>query len=77
MDALPPNDPNNNDNHRNVGGGGASPTKEAPHDGSRRTGGGRDGQPMDIVGDLSDSPAVVIMFLVTVAGWFLRERCVC
>jgi hypothetical protein len=32
---------------------------------------------MDIIGNLDDSPAVVVMFLVGVAAWFLRERCVC
>ena len=32
---------------------------------------------MDVMGDLRDSPAVVVMFLIGVASWFLRERCVC
>jgi hypothetical protein len=32
---------------------------------------------MDIIGDLDEAPAVVMMFLVGVAAWLLRERCVC
>ena len=72
MDALPPNDPNNSNNDNGYR------AKEAPHDGLRR---GRsdvnsNGE-MDVVGDLSDSPMVVVMFLMGVAVWFLRERCVC
>ena len=75
MDSLPPNDPNRNNNNNN----GRRAAKEQPHDGSGR---GReqqqrDGQPMDIMGDMRDSPAVVAMFLVGVATWLLRERCVC
>lgn len=81
MDSQPPNDPNrnndggNNNNHNSNQRRG----KEQPHDGRRRGGsnGQQDGQPMDILGDLSDSPAVVVMFLVGVAAWLLRERCVC
>ena len=80
MDSMPPNDPNRNNGNGN---GGRQAAKEQPYDGSRRNrnGGGNngqeDGQPMDIMGDMSDSPAVVVMFLVGVAAWFLRERCVC
>jgi hypothetical protein len=78
MDGLPPNDPN-----RNNDGSGRQAAKEQPYDGSRRNrnGGGnndlQDGQPMDIMGDMRDAPAAVVMFLVGVAAWFLRERCVC
>lgn len=78
MDNLPPNDPNRG-NEQN----GRQAAKEQPFDGNRRNrnGGGNngteDGEPMDIMGDMRDSPAVAAMFLVYVAAWFLRERCVC
>ena len=74
MDNLPPNDPNRNNDSN-----GRQAAKEQPFDGNRRNrnGGGNNGEPMDIMGDMSDSPAVVVMFLVGVAAWFLRERCVC
>ena len=78
MDNLPPNDPNrNNDNN------GRRAAKEQPFDGSRRNrnnggnNGQQDGEPMDIMGDMNDSPAVVVMFLVGIAAWFLREQCIC
>jgi hypothetical protein len=78
MDNLPPNDPNrNNDNNARQA------AKEQPYDGSNRNrnGGGNngqeDGQPMDIMGDMRDAPAVVVMFLVGVAAWLLREQCIC
>ena len=63
MDALPPNDPNNNNNNNQAR------RKDLNDEGA--------GAPMDVVGDLRDSPAVVVMFLIGVASWFLRERCVC
>ncbi|KAG7342258.1 hypothetical protein IV203_007350 [Nitzschia inconspicua] len=76
LEGLPPNDPNrgNNNNH-NVNQKNSRGAKEQPYDGRRRQGG--NGQPMDIMGNMEDQPAVVIMFLVGVAAWFLRERCVC
>jgi hypothetical protein len=74
MGPPPPNDPNNN-GHNNAR------QKELPYDGSnRRNRNRRPAQgdaPMDIMGDMRDSPAVVVMFLVGVASWFLRERCLC
>jgi hypothetical protein len=72
MESQPPNDPNNNQNT-------PGRQKEMPHDGrSRRNGRQSQGDaPMDIMGDMRDSPAVVVMFLVGVVSWFLRERCVC
>ena len=76
MDALPPNDPNNGGGNNNDNSG----RKEAPYDGRAGGNGGSaaaDGAPMDIIGDLRESPAVVVMFLVGVASWFLRERCMC
>jgi len=76
MDSLPPNDPNRN-NHS----GRQGAAKEQPYDGSSRNNGDnngqQDGQSMDIIGDLNEAPAVVMMFLVGVAAWFLKERCVC
>eukprot|EP00535_Pseudo-nitzschia_heimii_P008618 CAMPEP_0197178526 /NCGR_PEP_ID=MMETSP1423-20130617/3780_1 /TAXON_ID=476441 /ORGANISM="Pseudo-nitzschia heimii, Strain UNC1101" /LENGTH=81 /DNA_ID=CAMNT_0042628291 /DNA_START=81 /DNA_END=326 /DNA_ORIENTATION=+ len=81
MDSLPPNDPNRNNGNGNGNGNnnGRRAAKEQPHDGSRSGRGGRqdDGQPMDIMGDMRESPAVVAMFLVGIASWLLRERCVC
>ena len=75
MDSLPPNDPNNNNN---LGRGAA---KEQPYDGRRRQRNGSNdnsnGAPMDMIGDMSDSPMVVVMFLVSLATYFLKERCVC
>jgi hypothetical protein len=91
MDSLPPNDPNrnNNNNHNHPHGSSSAPNgKEAPYDGRRNSNSnnnnGRqrsevngDGV-MDLVGgDLRDAPAVVVLFLVGVATWFLRERCIC
>ena len=71
MDNLPPNDPNRNNN--------VNFAKEDPFDGGRNNGrrNGQGGEPMDVLGDMRDSPAVVVMFLVGVASWFLRERCIC
>ena len=70
MPTLPPNDPNRN--HF-----GAAPAKEAPHDGRRRQRQPRQGETMDVFGDMQDSPAVVAMFLIGLAGWLLHERCIC
>jgi len=82
MDSLPPNDPNRNNNNHNHDHGRAA--KEQPYDGRNRNrnGGGGEGQqdgaaPMDILGDMSDSPMVVAMFFVGVVTWMLRERCIC
>jgi hypothetical protein len=74
MDSLPPNDPNNHNNNQRP------PTKEAPFDGRQGSNNGQNqgnGAPMDMLGNLEDSPAVVAMFLIGVATWFLRERCIC
>mmetsp|Transcript_32164 Transcript_32164/g.36971 ORF Transcript_32164/g.36971 Transcript_32164/m.36971 type:complete len:81 (-) Transcript_32164:161-403(-) len=75
MESLPPNDPNRNHNNngRSQAGGAA---KEQPYDGSNRNSGDNNA-PMNIIGDLDEAPAVVMMFLVGVAAWFLREQCVC
>ena len=77
MDALPPNDPNRNNNY------GTQPNvKSAPPDGRMRrnqqSGQPRDGDTMDVLGDLQDSPVVIAMFLVSFAGWLLRNHyCTC
>lgn len=78
MDPLPPNDPNNS-NHV-----GQLRAKEDPHDGRRRRRNGRsngqdlnDNGEMDALGDLRDQGFVMVMFLMGVASWFLRERCIC
>lgn len=72
MDPLPPNDPNNNQNTPRR-------QKEVPHHGGPRDNRrqAEDDNPMGIMGDMRDAPAVVIMFLVGVASWLLRERCIC
>jgi hypothetical protein len=72
MDNLPPNDPNRGNNNNDVN----RRAKDQPYDGRRRQN-TNNGQPMDIMGNMEDQPAVVVMFLVGVAAWFLRERCVC
>lgn len=72
MDSLPPNDPNRNPP-------GAGNGKAAPHDGTlrnNRRGMNADGT-MDVFGDLSDGQVAVMMFVMGVASWFLREQCVC
>jgi hypothetical protein len=64
MDSLPPNDPNNNRNR-------ALQAKPDPMEN------GRAGGEMDIIGNLHEQPAVVVMFLIGVATWLLAERCTC
>ena len=63
----PPNNPNNNGNN-NVR------AKEQAL-GPRGSGENEDGN-MDMI-NLQDNGMVVVMFLMSVAGWMLRERCVC
>jgi hypothetical protein len=60
MDALPPNDPNQNNNQAR-----------------RKDAAAQADAPMDVMGDLRDAPVVVVMFLIGVASWLLRERCIC
>ena len=74
MESQPPNDPNNNRNNNHQ-----MRNKEMPYDGrSGRNQRQRQGdEVMDVMGDMRDSPAVVIMMLVGIASWLLRERCVC
>ena len=70
MDSLPPNDPNgnNNNNHR--------AKNEALNPTPRASGTNENGD-MEMFGDLQDNGFVVVMFLMGVASWMLRERCVC
>jgi hypothetical protein len=74
MDSLPPNNPNNNTNP-NTNTNQRTTSKEQPYDGRRRN--NNNGETMDVVGDLQDSPVVVAMFLSGLVGWLLRERCIC
>ena len=80
MDALPPDDPNRNQPPGGGGGGGRNTAsgggKEMPQDGSSRRGQNPDGT-MDVLGDWNDGGVAVVMFMMGVATWFLRERCVC
>ena len=69
MDSLPPNDPNNNGNNG---------TPSSKEDALRpRANGENESGDMEMFGDLQDNGFVVVMFLMSVAGWMLRERCVC
>jgi len=70
MDPLPPNDPNRNNQP------GAARAKEDPHDGRQRQRDGSNGE-IDMIGDLRDQGFVAVLFLMGVASWLLRERCVC
>jgi len=79
MDPLPPNDPN-----RGAGpgpGAGAPAAKEDPHDGRQRQRDGASGAnangEIDVIGDLRDQVPVMALFLMGLASWILRERCVC
>eukprot|EP00580_Thalassiosira_gravida_P010004 CAMPEP_0201629690 /NCGR_PEP_ID=MMETSP0493-20130528/4275_1 /ASSEMBLY_ACC=CAM_ASM_000838 /TAXON_ID=420259 /ORGANISM="Thalassiosira gravida, Strain GMp14c1" /LENGTH=65 /DNA_ID=CAMNT_0048100731 /DNA_START=279 /DNA_END=476 /DNA_ORIENTATION=+ len=65
MDSPPPNNPDNNHNSR---------AKEDPLR-PRASGENEDGE-MDMI-NLQDNGLVVVMFLMSVAGWMLRERCIC
>ena len=78
MDIQPPNDPNRNNNNNNYD----SQRNHHKHNQSTKSAAGENNNsnndaPMGIMGDLNEAPAVVVMFLVGVVTWFLRERCVC
>ena len=73
MDPLPPNDPNRGNRGP---GAGAPAAKEDPHDGRQRQRGGANGE-IDMIGDLRDQMPVMALFLMGLASWILRERCVC
>ena len=70
MDVLPPNDPNRNNNNNNTTN--PSTTKSDPTSNSPNN-----NAPIEVFGDIQDSPIVVAMFFVGVVTWFLRERCIC
>ena len=67
MDSPPPNNPNNNPD------GGVRAKEEALR--PRGSGENEDGD-MEMI-NLQDNGLVVVMFLMSVAGWMLRERCIC
>ena len=73
---MPPNNPNDNNNQDRARG------KLDPSDGGRQANRGGGGSlneqgEMDMVGDLRDQGMVVMLFLMGVANWLLRERCTC
>jgi hypothetical protein len=77
IDSLPPNDPsrngshNNNNNNNNNNSSSQGGKQQDPREGS-------DERPMEVFGNLGqDAPAVIALFLISVATWFLRERCIC
>ena len=78
MDPLPPNDPNrNNNNNNNNNSPNARPrAKENPHDNRQRQRDGSNGE-IDMIGDFRDQVPVMMLFLMGMASWMLRERCVC
>ena len=67
MDSPPPNNPNNNPDS------GVRAKEEALR--PRGSGENEDGD-MEMI-NLQDNGLVVVMFLMSVAGWMLRERCIC
>ena len=69
MDSPPPNN-NNPDRNNNA-------AARAKEDALRpRTNGENENGEVDMI-NLQDNGLVVVMFLMSVAGWMLRERCVC
>eukprot|EP00581_Thalassiosira_minuscula_P012857 CAMPEP_0183717752 /NCGR_PEP_ID=MMETSP0737-20130205/11260_1 /TAXON_ID=385413 /ORGANISM="Thalassiosira miniscula, Strain CCMP1093" /LENGTH=69 /DNA_ID=CAMNT_0025947229 /DNA_START=256 /DNA_END=465 /DNA_ORIENTATION=- len=67
MDLPPPNNPNNGHNSG----------VRAKEDPLRQRGNGENQNgDMEMI-NLQDNGLVVVMFLMSVAGWMLRERCVC
>eukprot|EP00978_Attheya_sp_CCMP212_P009176 scaffold21634_cov50-Attheya_sp.AAC.2 len=76
MDPLPPNDPNPNSNGSEIR------AKDDPHDGEsqrrrRRSGDVNEDGEVEVFGDLRDQGFVVVMFMMGLASWLLRERCTC
>jgi len=73
MDSPPP--PNNNHNNNNDRSNSLRAKDEALARGGRNNGVNENG---DVeMFNLQDNGLVVVMFLMSVAGWMLRERCVC
>ena len=69
MDSPPPNNNNNNDNN-------AARAKEAAINPQNVNSGVNENGDVEII-NLQDNGLVVVMFLMSVAGWMLRERCIC
>lgn len=68
MDSPPPNNNNN---------GNSGDRAAAKDDALRpRTNGENENGDVEMF-DLQDNGLVVVMFLLSVAGWMLRERCIC
>ena len=66
MDSPPPNNNNNPDS-----------AVRAKEEALRQGGSGDNANgDMDMI-NLQDNGLVVVMFLMSVAGWMLRERCIC
>ena len=69
MDSPPPN--NNNNPNNNV-----RAKEEALRHPRQGANGQNENGDMDMF-NMQDNGMVVVMFLMSVAGWMLRERCVC
>ena len=69
---MPPNNPNNGNNDRVRG-------KDDPSGQRGRDGRGRlnENGEMDIIGDLRDQGFVMVLFLMGLANYMLREHCTC
>jgi hypothetical protein len=79
MDSPPP--PNNNNNNNNDRSNALRAKEEAlARDGiggnNNRNNGINENGDVEMF-NLQDNGLVVVMFLMSVAGWMLRERCVC
>ena len=76
MDSLPPNDPNNNGNHNNND---RSAEKNISQNGggNNRNGLNENGEMEIFGGNLGDQGAVFALFLMGLASYILRERCIC
>lgn len=76
MDSLPPNDPNNNGNGNNDRSA-AKNVQNNPRRGAR--GQLNENGEMEVFGggNLGDQAAVMALFLMGIASWILRERCIC
>ena len=72
---LPRNDPNNNRDNNND----RSAAKDVPQQGNQRRNGLNENGEMEVFGsgDVGDQMAVFALFLMGIASWILRERCIC
>ncbi|KAK1735463.1 hypothetical protein QTG54_013626 [Skeletonema marinoi] len=71
MDSLPPNDPNNNNNNAPNSGSNSRSKEDALRP---RTSGENENGDMEMFGDLQDNGFVVVMFLMSVAGWIKKDK---